>query len=65
MNISEQGLKLLRDYYMREYEDTPEDAFKWFMGTDLDLLVVGISILIKYQQYKALIEDYKEKYELD
>jgi ribonucleoside-diphosphate reductase alpha chain len=28
MNISEQGLKLLRDYYMREYEDTPEDAFK-------------------------------------
>jgi ribonucleoside-diphosphate reductase alpha chain len=28
MNISEQGLKLLRDYYMREYEDAPEDAFK-------------------------------------
>ena len=28
MNISEQGLKLLRDYYMREYEDDPEDAFK-------------------------------------
>ena len=28
MNISEQGLKLLRDYYMREYEDTPEEAFK-------------------------------------
>jgi ribonucleoside-diphosphate reductase alpha chain len=28
MNISEQGLKLLRDYYMREYEDSPEEAFK-------------------------------------
>jgi len=44
---------------------TPEDAFKCFMGTELDLLVVGNSILIKDQQDKALIEDYKEKYELD
>ncbi|MDC1066114.1 carbamoyltransferase [Candidatus Pseudothioglobus singularis] len=44
---------------------TPEDAFKCFMGTELDLLVVGNSILIKDQQNKALIEDYKEKYELD
>jgi carbamoyltransferase len=44
---------------------TPEDAFKCFMGTELDLLVVGDCVLWKEQQDKSLIEDYKEKYELD
>ena len=44
---------------------TPEDAFKCFMGTELDELVIGNSILRKEQQDKALVEDYKEKYELD
>jgi len=44
---------------------TPEDAFKCFMGTELDTLVVGNCILRKEQQDKTLIEDYKEKYELD
>jgi carbamoyltransferase len=44
---------------------TPEDAFKCFMGTELDLLVVGNCVLKKEQQDSALIEDYKEKYELD
>ena len=44
---------------------TPKDAFKCFMGTELDLLVVGNCILRKEQQDKSLIEDYKEKYELD
>ena len=44
---------------------TPEDAFKCFMGTELDLLVVGNCVLRKEQQNKSLIEDYKEKYELD
>jgi len=44
---------------------TPEDAFKCFMGTELDLLVVGNYILRKELQDKALIKDYKEKYELD
>jgi len=44
---------------------TPEDAFKCFMGTDLDVLVVGNCALVKEQQDKTLVEDYKEKYELD
>ena len=44
---------------------SPEDAFKCFMGTGLDLLVVGNCVLRKGQQDKALVEDYKQKYELD
>jgi carbamoyltransferase len=44
---------------------TPEDALKRFMGTELDLLVVGNCLLRKEQQDKSLAEDYKEKYELD
>ena len=44
---------------------TPEDAFRCFMGTELDVLVVGNCVLKKEQQDKAMIEDYKEKYELD
>ncbi len=44
---------------------TPEDAFKCFMGTELDVLVVGNCVLRKENQDKDLIEDYKEKYDLD
>jgi carbamoyltransferase len=44
---------------------SPEDAFKCFMGTELDVLVIGNCLLIKDQQDKSLTEDYKEKYELD
>ena len=44
---------------------TPEDAFKCFMGTELDVLVVGNCVLRKEHQDKTLVEDYKEKYELD
>jgi carbamoyltransferase len=44
---------------------TPEDAFKCFMGTELDFLVVGNCILRKEQQDKSLAQNYKERYELD
>jgi carbamoyltransferase len=44
---------------------TPEDAFKCFMGTELDFLVVGNCVLKKELQDKSLIEDYKDKYDLD
>jgi carbamoyltransferase len=44
---------------------TPEDAFRCFMGTELDVLVIGNCVLRKEQQDKSLIDDYKEKYELD
>ena len=44
---------------------TPEDAFKCFMGNELDLLVVGNCMLWKGNQNQLLIQNYKDKYELD
>ena len=44
---------------------TPTDAFKCFMGTELDILVVGNYMLYKEKQDKNLSEDYKDRYELD
>ncbi|GAB0058238.1 Decarbamoylnovobiocin carbamoyltransferase [Candidatus Magnetaquicoccaceae bacterium FCR-1] len=44
---------------------TPEDAFRCFMGTELDILVVGNAFLIKSEQPAALASDYKVLYELD
>ena len=44
---------------------SPEDAFKCFMGTELDMLVVGNCVLWKDRQDKLLAEDYKEKYDMD
>jgi carbamoyltransferase len=44
---------------------TPEDAFRCFMGTGLDVLVVGNAYLIKTEQSKVLADDYKLEYELD
>ena len=44
---------------------TPKDAFKCFMGTDLDVLAVGSYLLIKEQQDKTLKESYEKFYELD
>ncbi|SDL93739.1 carbamoyltransferase family protein [Aliiruegeria lutimaris] len=44
---------------------TPEDAFRCFMGTELDFLTIGNCILLKEDQDPALKEDYTSKYELD
>lgn len=44
---------------------TPEDAFRCFMGTDLDILVVGDVFLEKKYQHESLISSYKNSYELD
>jgi len=44
---------------------TPTDAFKCFMGTELDVLAVGNYLLIKEEQDEALKENYEERYELD
>jgi len=44
---------------------TPEDAFRCFMGTELDLLSIGNCILRKPNQNKDLLEDYKNKFDLD
>jgi len=44
---------------------TPKDAFRCFMGTGLDLLVVGNAILEKDQQSQSLEHDYKRDFSLD
>ncbi len=45
--------------------NTPEDAFKCFMGTDLDYLVIGNCFLDKKEQSKKLKSSYKELFQLD
>jgi len=35
------------------------------MGTEIELLVVGNCLLRKEEQNQSLVEDYKEKYDLD
>ena len=42
-----------------------EDAYKCFMGTNLDILVCENYILYKEKQIKNVEENYKEKFELD
>ncbi|MEI8187036.1 MAG: carbamoyltransferase [Chlorobiaceae bacterium] len=44
---------------------TPEDAYNCLMGTDIDILVIGNSVLHKKEQNVALLKDYKNQYELD
>lgn len=44
---------------------TPEDAFRCFMGTELDMLVLGDCVLCKSDQDPSLRQDYKDAFELD
>ena len=44
---------------------TPEDAFRCFMGTELDALAIGNLYLQKTAQNSALKLDYKNAFELD
>jgi carbamoyltransferase len=44
---------------------TPEDAWRCFMGTELDLLVVGRCVLQKREQEPELLRDYKAQFALD
>ena len=44
---------------------TVEDAYRCFMGTDLDMLVCGNFILHKEHQNIQLKKDYKNKFSLD
>lgn len=44
---------------------TPEDAFRCFMGTELDALAIGNLYLIKSEQDPALRYDYRNAFELD
>ncbi|MQW41673.1 hypothetical protein GHK68_14340 [Sinorhizobium meliloti] len=44
---------------------TPEDAFRCFMGTEIECLVVGNCFLRKEDQSSNLRQDYKDRFELD
>jgi carbamoyltransferase len=44
---------------------TPEDAFRCFMGNELDLLAVGNCVLEKVEQDMKLKQDYSTAFELD
>ena len=44
---------------------TPEDAFRCFMGTEIEVLTVGNCMLAKEAQDPALKQDYKDAFELD
>lgn len=45
--------------------NTPEDAFRCFMGCEIETLVVGGCLLEKDEQDPALKQDYKNHFELD
>jgi carbamoyltransferase len=44
---------------------TPEDAFRCFMGNELDLLVIGQCVMRKAEQNPDLKQDYSSAFELD
>jgi carbamoyltransferase len=44
---------------------TPEDAFRCFMGSDIEVLVIGNYFLKKEDQNPALKLDYKNAFQLD
>ena len=44
---------------------TPEDGFRCFMGTELDLLVAGNVAVVKADQSAALREDHKKRFRPD
>ncbi len=45
--------------------NSPEDAFNCFMGTNLDILAIGNTILFKSKQKKSFNQNYKDNFELD
>jgi carbamoyltransferase len=44
---------------------SPEDAFRCFMGNELDLMVVGNCVLTKQDQNQTLKKDYSRAFDLD
>lgn len=44
--------------------DSPEDAIKCFLGTDIDLLVMGKNIIYKADNIRY-VSDYRDQYKLD
>ena len=45
--------------------NTPEDAFRCFMGTDIDVLAIGNCLLYKYQQLSSMRHHYANSFSPD
>ena len=45
--------------------NTPKDAFNCFMGTEMDILVIGNYYLVKSMQKSENLKNYKDKFKLD
>ena len=45
--------------------NSPEDAYRCFMGTELDILVVGNCYIEKFNQNNNLKANYQNTFELD
>ena len=45
--------------------NTPEDAFRCFMGTEIEMLVIGNCVLKKEYQNQSLLLNYENNFELD
>jgi len=45
--------------------NTPEDAFRCFMGTGIDALAVGNCLVMKEDQDKKLLSSYEHNFEMD
>ena len=45
--------------------NSPEDAFRCFMGTDIESLAIGNCFLSKKDQDPALMRSYRDRFELD
>ncbi len=45
--------------------NSPEDAFKCFMGTGIEVLVIGKCVLLKDDQDKSLAQSYLNEFKLD
>ena len=57
--------RLWQGLFGRGIVATPEDAWRCFMGTEIEILVVENCFLIKEEQDPALKLDYKDAFELD
>ena len=44
---------------------SPKDAFKCFMGSEIEVLAIGNYLLFKEEQSESLKVNYVQKYELD
>ena len=44
---------------------SPEDAFNCFMGTGIEVLIIGNCILEKKEQGQSLLKNYTQQYEPD